>query len=367
MAIDRSNYHTWFIDLIDGLLNEQEILEVNKFLAKNPDLKAELNAVASINLQPPIGFFREKDVVKKSFSNLSAEQFDNLCIAYMENDLSSEQISELEEMIASDEQKRNTLSIYKRLRLTPPPINFTGKQSIKKLTAGQRILRISLAGTGIAATIALFALTYVFLTGKQNIDTIRTSDNLIQDTIYVTRGKVIVIPASDTPDYHGVKKQHGQGTERVPEKATGNTLPDQIILNAIKRPSADLIAPESIPSTLDVKMPEGIIMPYKPSSTNLIALKYDVFNTYFNDDRSNVERFLARFFHEKIMKDKKSGDRPVESFEIAEAGITGLNKLLGWQMELQKNTDENGNVTSYYFSSKLLKFNTPVKKQGKEL
>jgi hypothetical protein len=85
------------------------------------------------------------------------------------------------------------------------------------------------------------------------------------------------------------------------------------------------------------------------------------------DDRSNVQRFLARFFHEKIMKDKNSGNRPVESFEIAVAGITGLNKLFGWDMALHKNTDDNGEIRSYNFTSKLLKFNAPVKKTINQL
>jgi len=85
------------------------------------------------------------------------------------------------------------------------------------------------------------------------------------------------------------------------------------------------------------------------------------------DNRSNVELFLARLFHERIMKDKNAGTRPVESFEIAQAGITGLNKLFGWEIALQKNTDENGDTRSYNFSSRLLKFNAPVKKPVKPL
>ena len=83
--------------------------------------------------------------------------------------------------------------------------------------------------------------------------------------------------------------------------------------------------------------------------------------------RSNVQLFLARLFHEKIMKDTNSGTRPVESYEIAQAGIKGLNKLFGWEIALQKNTDENGDIRSYNFSSRLLKFNAPVKKSVQAL
>jgi len=57
----------------------------------------------------------------------------------------------------------------------------------------------------------------------------------------------------------------------------------------------------------------------------------------------------------------------VESFEIAQAGITGLNKLFGWEIALNKNTDTNGEIRSYNYSSRLLKFNAPVKKSIKAL
>jgi hypothetical protein len=51
----------------------------------------------------------------------------------------------------------------------------------------------------------------------------------------------------------------------------------------------------------------------------------------------------------------------LKAYEIAEAGVSGLNKLLGWEMALDERKDENGKLKSVYFSSKILKFNAPVK------
>ena len=55
-------------------------------------------------------------------------------------------------------------------------------------------------------------------------------------------------------------------------------------------------------------------------------------------------------------------NNPVGSFELAEAGITGLNKLLGWAMVLQQNPDGGKDPKSFRFSSRLVKINTPVRK-----
>jgi len=105
----------------------------------------------------------------------------------------------------------------------------------------------------------------------------------------------------------------------------------------------------------------------KPSPQSLIDFNPGYLPPLVGDNRSNVDRFLARIFHEKIMKDTIMPVRPVERYDLAHAGINGLNKLLGWEMALGKNLDGNGEVRSYYFSSKLLKFKAPAKKQDDTL
>jgi hypothetical protein len=61
------------------------------------------------------------------------------------------------------------------------------------------------------------------------------------------------------------------------------------------------------------------------------------------------------------LKENPSPDSPLKGYEFAEAGVSGLNKLLGWEMALDKNNDNNGELKSIYFSSKILKFKAPVK------
>ncbi|MGE5418565.1 MAG: hypothetical protein ACM3UT_00190, partial [Chloroflexota bacterium] len=80
-----------------------------------------------------------------------------------------------------------------------------------------------------------------------------------------------------------------------------------------------------------------------------------------DDGRSNVGRFMARHFRSNVLREEAPSDAPLKGYEIAEAGIDGLNKLLGWEMALTKRTDENGDVKAVNFNSRMLKFNTPVK------
>jgi hypothetical protein len=97
-------------------------------------------------------------------------------------------------------------------------------------------------------------------------------------------------------------------------------------------------------------------------NNTLIALKGSPDIKSQDEKQSNVGRFISRTFRGAFLKEKNSKDSPLKAYEIAEAGVTGLNKLLGWQMALNVDIDENGGSGSVNFSSKLVKFNIPVKK-----
>ena len=97
------------------------------------------------------------------------------------------------------------------------------------------------------------------------------------------------------------------------------------------------------------------------SPNKLIAINPALNIPIEDEERSDITRFISKTFREKILKEESPEDSPLKGYEIAEAGIKGINKLLGWDMALNKRSDENGELRSVYFSSKMLKFNTPVK------
>jgi hypothetical protein len=120
------------------------------------------------------------------------------------------------------------------------------------------------------------------------------------------------------------------------------------------------------PEMIALSLPENVIETERPSQNSLIEYKPGYIPPLI-ENRSNVELFMARLFHEKIMNDKTAGTKPVERFDIARAGILGLNKLFGWELALDRNTDINGNTSSYYFASRLVKVNAPVRKPAESL
>ncbi len=367
MKPDRSNYEIWFIDWIEGNLNDQEVQELNLFLRDNPDLREELESFSFANLQPDDSIYEGKELLKKSAASYSPEQFEHLCIASLEHDLHAGQVAELAEIISHDDQKRTTFELISKLRLAPGNEVFTKKSSVKKLTTGQKILRISVIGLSAAATIAILVIAWLALPGNPADETGQIALSGNQDTIRIKTARSIIktdpllIPEpaflqteiQETIPGSGITEPNTVKSEKIP--LAGDQAPSPYLRRA---DPVNTFAVSVSPETITV----GI-----PPATSLIAFKSAPLPPFFDDGRSNVERFFAKFFHEKIMRDPASAYEPVETYELAEAGLNGLNRLFGWELALQRNTDDKGELKSYYFSSRLLKFNAPVKKTAKEL
>ena len=367
MKPDRSNYEIWFIDWLDGKLTGPEEELLIAFLKENPDLQDELKDLELVTLASPEYDFRNKEVLFRSAGDLSDSQFDYLCISNLENDITPGQKAELNEIISSDEQKRKRYDQYQKIRLRPTAEVFRRKSSLKRLTVARGYIRLAFIGLSAAAAILLLVIS-VF-SARRVKDPLENSivQNVTIDTIYLQPQSPVL---------------------RVEETTTG-TLPEvnRVVAATEKISAADIALQKTADSVIDITQVAAVNEPERyeplamvsvttPSELTVSGSKNSfLIRTYrpkyvpefIEDNRSNVDRFIARFFHQRIMRDTIMPERPVERFELASAGITGINKLLGWEMTLHRNTDEKGEVKSYVFTSSLLKFNAPVRRTSGSL
>lgn len=361
MKPDRSNYELWFIDMLDGRLDKDQEKVLAAFLSDNPDLKEELSGLSSIHFDPPGFTFSEKKRLEKSENNYTESQFDNLCIAHLENDLSPLMEADLNRIISLNDEKRKRFEFIQKLKLKPFSEGFQRKSSVKRLTIGQKIIRISVAGLSIAASVTILILLFFRSPSGLNEETTLSASGFSPDTIIInsyppiSAGRIKLTPVESLSGKQFVKIDPGLKLIDTPASINNEAAKEISIV--------PLIAREEIPIRIDIKMPQVNLADYASSESFLAGFNPLNIPSPNEEYRSNVDRFVARFIREKLMKDKTRGDKPVESFELAVTGINSLNKLLGWGMTLQKNKDEEGEVKSYNFNSKLLKFNTPVKKQ----
>jgi len=366
MKPDRSNYEIWFSDSLDGSLTPKQTAELKEFLKDNPDLLEEFNGLSLICLEPPDFVFTGKKDIRRSADDLTDSQFDRLCIANLENDLSPEQKAELDEIVSENSERKRSFELIQKLKLYPPSVRFGKKSAVKKLTIGV-IAGLPLFRTGTAAAAAVLTFLIIFLSHNDSVST-DNSISSVEDTLKIGVHPPVFYPV-ENPGSVAVKEtaihKSGPAAYDSGKEFIAFTGPEETGAGIID--STAVTQRFSVPGRIETSIPDGFLDPCMPSKGKIIPFHAATLPEADEDYRSNVERFMAGVFHKFIMKDTVEVERPVNSYELAEAGITGLNRLLGWEMAIHKNTDEDGEVLSYYFSSRLLKFNSPVKKTRKEL
>jgi hypothetical protein len=357
MKIDRSNYEIWIIDWLDGNLDEIRVAELQLFLNENPDLRLESEELNIARLTTSNTRLIHKENLKKSPADLSDTQFELLSAGYLEDDLSSEQEEELMAGIQQKPEKKRTFDLIQKTKISPIAISYPRKNKLFRRSVAQKILRLSLIGLSAAAVISVVILNFRQITVLTPVTTERIARSIFADTITPlpsseASGKINSANKS-IPKKPRVKNQLASAVQ----PAIPDSKPEIISEDTVRR-SFEL-SPESI-----MKLPVILTADLKPESLQNTVIAYNPPAVLSNDDdgRSKLGKFIAKTFREKILREKAPKDTPLRGYEFAEAGVSGLNKLLGWQMALDKRNDENGELKSVYFSSKILKFNAPVKK-----
>jgi hypothetical protein len=361
MQIDRSNYEIWLIDWLDGNLDDIKAEKLRLFLEENPDLKEEFDELPAMRLNSSAKSFQNKDKLKKTTADISELQFEYLCAAYLEKDLPDRQIKELMEITENDQEKKRSFELIQKTRLVPEDISYKWKNRLIRKPFTQKVIRLSLIGMSAAAVIFLFIITYFPIPRGLPGKSINTSQNLKTNGFIQKQEDIKTIDIR--PEENKIRPVKKKKENLLP--LLKKTKPDVIttdVFPTVQNESLSISAETSPIIVSKISVPQVLNLKRDAIPNTLIASNSRIVNSEYDDGRSRLSKFIAKAFREKILKEKTANDRPLKAYEIAEAGVSGLNKLLGWEMALDKKNDENGELKSVYFSSKILKFNAPVKK-----
>ncbi len=359
MNIDRSNYEIWLIDWLDGNLNKIRTEQLLNFLNENPDLKDESDELSAFSLNPATDSFPGKNRLKKTAVEMHSSHFEFLSVGYLENDLTTEQISELKEVIDLDPEKKKTFDIIQKMKLSPALLHYRKKNRLFKRSFAQNAVRFSFIGLSAAAVVAFVLISYFSKPGLPVIRSVKSAQVIPADSI-VTRPM-----ANNTRTVTNKKRTvASQGKHYYKAESAGKPVLAALTAEDQKIPVDSSIRSYPMSDAIPVRItvPSDLKLIEELPGKNLVSLNFAAPLNDYDEDRPKMSKFIAKFLREKILKEKPTKDRPLNIYEIAEAGVTELNKLFGWEMALDERKDNNGELKSIYFSSRIIKFNAPVKK-----
>lgn len=324
MKIDRSNYEIWLIDWLDGNLTDLQVEQLKLFLSENPELREEFDELTLFSLKPSVKSFPRKDHLKKSTADLSGSQFEYLCVAYFENDLSADQQTELRESIDQDTEKKRTFELIQKIRLAPANLRYKHKNQLIKRSAVQRVIQLSVIGLSAAATIALIVMIYLIIPRNLSVKINDTAQNVVVDSSLL-KPAVDIVSDKLTTDKEPVLTKH------INENLFAGV---QKNASEIAKPNMNVpLQSDSLPRNTDnpeillTKIPVNAEIDLKVEivSNTLVASNSAIIISQYDDERNSLSKFIAKTFREKILKGNTSKDSPLKAYEIAEAGVTGLN------------------------------------------
>jgi hypothetical protein len=364
MKPDRSNYEIWLIDWLDGNLDKAQVEQLLSFLDENPDLKEEADSLSHSHLSPIYDHFSNKNISEKAPSDLPSSQVEYLSVAYLENDLSADQYAELQENFAENPENKKLFESVQKIRLVPQQHFYKNKNGLKKLTPAGKVIKFSAIGLSAAATIAILILSYIFVPQYISEKKSPTAQIITQDTGSIQPFVLMTTIFKRLPEGKNEFKYTGnESADVISNKKHHEVIIDQSFLSAVSDTSLQETKTTVIAvATTPVISKPGVII--EPLFNYLIASNNEFHSPAADDERNRLSKFIARTFRERVLNEGSSGDEPLKAYELAEAGVEGLNKLLGWDMVLVATNDKDGELKSVYFSSSVLKFNAPVKKDA---
>lgn len=354
--INRNNYESFFMDYLDGEMSPEQVVELMTFFEENPDLKTELEEFEEINIEPDKKRFESKISLKKPFI-VNNSNFEDLCIASLEDDLTKEEVTLFQNWLQQNPLKTREFELYKKTRLIPEKITFDYKSTLKKSSVVRFFTPKVRVYFSAAASIIILITLYLFVSRPDNENTIISE--IITDTTTIET-------KSQTSPEHQTKTEIEK--ENIPYNKPGDlkqlkTTPRSI--NIVENPviaqdvnigldeSNRIIQPDTIKLTLNkVRRKEINLLPEKSLLASLVSIK-DIEVVENTHDNLTLSQKAVKSFKSEILQEEKNKINPDKFtlWDIADAGIIGINKIIGWKMEFDKGYDENGELIALGFDS----------------
>jgi hypothetical protein len=382
MEINRNNYEAYLLDLMEGNLSMEAEQALRKFLKRNPECGLFPDDPDPWILEKKFHAYPGKEELKKELprreSVLSESNFDLFSIARLEGDLSPAQELEHEVLLERQDEKRKEWALWQHTRLKVTPVEYPGKEGLKRRTGRKgRIIWLSVisAAAAVALLFALFrteadltemevaeeAPTQNSVTGdrqteERDLEDRQAADSQADDrqaqtvpSVSAADGEVLAI--ADEPVMFSIRKQadrpivsgeKGKGDVSDPgQDSLRTTEPEEIQSRPLRLASYDAYGQELLNGgTYDQIKP--LVLP--PSDIHLSSLS------------------LAQISEIDLQGaiDVYAEEKNISLWSIANAGIKGINRVTGSDISLLASRDEEGEISGFRFKSKRFSFTRPI-------
>jgi hypothetical protein len=352
MKINRNNYESFFIDYLEGNLDERLVDDFIEFLTQNPDLKDELTLYEPVSVEPGDAVFGKKELLFKERFDLESE-FAEAAIANLEGDLPANEKIDFDRYIAAHPGKKHDLKLFEKTRLVADEsVVFQKKHELYKTTP----LKTFLLWSGrVAAVLMLALLGYLFVVNEEKAPVGNSTMAVAEDN---KPRKELPVEIKKTPERKAIQHKtepvktlpkaaeketkiqtnEPNKNESLRENNTGRIHHDDLAMNSLE--ALQIAQIELVSAAIGTELPEN----------ELKAMYITIPQAETFDERLLVDRVK-----------EKTGIEKINFGKITKAGLNLITSLSKEKFSYQ--TNQEGKITEVNFDSRLLAFTIPTKSE----
>ncbi|MDP2890872.1 MAG: hypothetical protein Q8P34_18130 [Bacteroidota bacterium] len=342
MKITRDNYEPFFLDYLEGNLEETMIDQFLDFLEQNPDLKEELQLFDNIHLpQEQVAFSGKQHLYKSEHDEKPA--FEMKTIAYMEGDLKDDERESFETYIAAHPELQKEYNLFGKTRLiADTDIKFPQKQKLYRKSG--TIIALNWITRAAAVVVLIWGINSLFQPGSQKVGT-----SVIPEIASVKPETKL---AEIAPEKIIQKPEIAQNTSKVSQKPA--IVQQQTNDKPVQNSEVEMIFQERDLTELNKISPILAMLESETVETQL-AVSHEINVEKINDPRIlTIDEFLAS-------RAKKIGNEGLNSVQrIFRTGLNVASELSGDRIGYNL---KDGKVSSLEFESRLMAFSIPLEKK----
>lgn len=363
--IKRNNYEEYFMDYLDENLSQSDKQTFMLFLEQNPDLKEELEMVRQGALVPDEVVFKGKQELKRKNILTSGHHFDELCITSIEGDLTKTEQSKFDAYLHQNIEKQEEFFVFTKTKLkADETIVFQEKERLKKKES-KRFKRRTISILSAAASIVILVGLYFLIPKKNNYT---NHNNVSQQTIVKHNTEKTKTNKPATTKQIDQELEDIESLEPIEKELLSEVKVEEYLIVDIDNNQDNRINIEEKNSPVPEKLKSAEIRFDYKKEVRIVYLAdvslpdIEMENKSVQEDSYHTLRtFLASAFNKRLLN--KEEKHRIELFDLAQAGVKGINKLTGSNMKLERKFDQNGKLDKTEFNSRLIAFSAPVKKK----
>ena len=352
MKINRNNYEAFFVDYLDGKLDEKLVNDFIEFLQQNPDLKEELSLFESISIgQEEVTFNKKELLLKEKYD--AEHEFNEAAIASLEGDILASEKIEFEKYLSKHPEKQKEAELFKSTKLrADESVTFSKKQKLFRRSIGKTVLLWSLRA---AAVIVIALSVYTFIDNS--------SEKINAENQIVSFEK------------EHEKKSNSEEIKEVPVKIEQKEVQPKIVEETAKpiikkeKPKAEPVKSlrENSQGRL-VNDDVAMIRLNEDIPEEIQGLKPTVFASLPKAELAKVTITISEidepFDDERLLVDivkEKTGVGKLTIGKITKAGLSFVSNISKEKFNYETNTE--GKVTEVKFDSRIFAFSVPTKNE----